>query len=152
MKATRAGMSSAGSAERIELTGLFAMMLGVWYPRNYVVAAIDPSDGEAAVQALLASGFGSHAIRHESGARVLEIKDAITVQRTRLQRTAVTVSAALTDEGMMGQQYFDEAGAGASLIAVLAPEARLVTEARKILAAHGARRARFYGDKTITDL
>ena len=74
------------------------------------------------------------------------------MQRTPLQRAAVNVSAALTDEGLMGQQYFDEAEAGASLIAVLAPEPRLVTEAREILASHGARRIRFYGDKTITDL
>lgn len=152
MTNTRAGESSTASSERIELTGLFAMMLGVWYPRNYVVAAIDHSDGVEAVQALHSSGFGGNAVRHEPGARVLEIKEAITVQRTRLQRAAVNVSVALTDEGMMGQQYFDEAEAGASLIAVLAPEARLVDEARQILASFGARRMRFYGDKTITDL
>ena len=60
-------------------------------------------------------------------------KEAITVQRTPLQRAAVNVSAAVTDEGLMGQQYFDEAEAGASLIAVLAPEPRLVTEAREIV-------------------
>jgi hypothetical protein len=35
---------------------------------------------------------------------------------------------------------------------VLAPERRLVTAARQILASHGARYMRFYGDKTITDL
>jgi hypothetical protein len=128
------------------------MMLGVWYPRNYVVAAIDPSDGAAAVKALLSAGFGSNALHHEDGARVLQIREAITVQRTSLQRAAVSVSVALTDEGVMSQHYFDEAEAGASLIAVLAPEPRLVTEARQILASHGARRIRFYGDKTITDL
>jgi hypothetical protein len=152
MNSKRAGEISAAPSERIELTGLFAMMLGVWYPRNYVVAAIDPPDGAAAVNALLSAGFGSNAVRHEDGARVLQIKEAITVQRTPLQRAAVNVSAALTDEGLMGQQYFDEAEAGASLIAVLAPEPRLVPQAREILARHGARRIRFYGDKTITDL
>jgi len=52
----------------------------------------------------------------------------------------------------MSQDYFEEAEAGASLIAVLAPEPRLVTEAGRILASHGARRIRFYGDLTITDL
>jgi len=152
MKSRHAGESSAASSERVELTGLFAMMLGVWYPRNYVVAAIDPSDGAAAVNTLLSAGFGSNAVRHEDGDRVLEIKEAIMVQRTPLQRAAVNVSAALTDEGLMSQQYFEEAEAGASLIAVLAHEPRLVTEARQILASHGARRIRFYGDKTITDL
>ena len=152
MKTRRADETSAAASERIELTGLFAMMLGVWYPRNYVVAAIDPPHGEAAMNALLSAGFGSNAVRHEDGVRVLEIKETITVQRTPLKRAAVNVSAAITDEGLMGQQYFDEAEAGASLIAVLAPEPRLVTHAREILARHGARRIRFYGDKTITDL
>lgn len=147
-----AGETSTVPQESIELTGLFAMMLGVWYPRNYVVAAIDPSDATAAVEVLLSAGFGSNAVRHENGVRVLQIKEAINEQRTPLRRAAVNVSAALTDEGFMGQQYFDEAEAGASLIAVLAPEPRLVTEARRVLASHGARRIRFYGDKTITDL
>jgi hypothetical protein len=52
----------------------------------------------------------------------------------------------------MSQEYFEEAEAGASLIAVLAPEPRLVTEAGRILASCGARHMRFYGDRTITDL
>jgi hypothetical protein len=52
----------------------------------------------------------------------------------------------------MSQEYFEEVEAGASLIAVLAPEPRLVTEARRILAAQGARHLRFYDDNCITDL
>jgi hypothetical protein len=52
----------------------------------------------------------------------------------------------------MSQEYFEAAEAGASLVAVLAPERRLVSEARQILAAHGARRMRFYDDKCIIDL
>jgi hypothetical protein len=50
------------------------------------------------------------------------------------------------------QEYFEEAEAGASLIAVLAPEPRLVTEAQQILASDGARHMRFYDSKCITDL
>jgi hypothetical protein len=148
----QAGGTSTAASERIELTGLFAMMLGVWYPRNYVVAAIAPAEGAKAEQALLAAGFGSNAVRLESGARVLAIREAIKAQRTPLQRAAVSVSAAVTDEGLMSRQYFEEAEAGASVIAVLAPEPRLVTAAREILASHGARHIRFYDDKTITDL
>jgi hypothetical protein len=34
-----AAESSTAASERIELKGLYAMMLGVWYPRNYIVAA-----------------------------------------------------------------------------------------------------------------
>lgn len=69
-----------------------------------------------------------------------------------VQRAAASVSRALTDGGLMSQEYFAEAEAGASLIAVLAPEPRLVTTARQILASFGARHMRFCGDATITDL
>ncbi len=148
----RADETPDAAPARIELTGLFAMMLGVWYPRNYVVASIAPADVAGAVQALLSAGFGSNAVRHEDGARVLQIRETIAAQRTPLQRAAARASVALTDEGLMSQEYFDEAEAGASLIAVLAPEPRLVAEARQVLAAYRVRHMRFYGDKTITDL
>ncbi len=98
------------------------------------------------------SSLGSKSVRLKDGARVGQIRAAIYEQRTPLQRAAASVSRALTDEGLMSQEYFEEAEAGASLIAVLAPEPRFVTEARRILASHGARRMRFYGDLAITDL
>jgi hypothetical protein len=148
----RAAETSTAASERIELKGLFAMMLGVWYPKNYIVAAIDATDGAAAVKALHSAGFGSNSVHLHDSARVGQIRAAINEQRTPMQRAAATVSRTLTDEGLMSQEYFEEAEAGASLIGVLAPEPRLVTEARQILASHGARHMRFYGDKTITDL
>jgi uncharacterized SAM-binding protein YcdF (DUF218 family) len=148
----RAAEISTAASERIELKGLFAMLLGVWYPKNYILAAINATDGAAAVKALLSAGFGSNSVRLEDSAGVRRIRAAIYEQRTPLQRAGANVSRALTDEGLMSQEYFEEAEAGASLIAVLAPEPRLVTEARRILASHGARRMRFYGDLTITDL
>jgi hypothetical protein len=144
--------TSTAQAERIELTGLFTMMLGVWYPRGYVVAAIDPAHGHKAEKALLEAGFGTNAVRHEPGSRVLEIRETITNQRTPFQRAAVNVAVALTDEGMLSQHYFDAAEMGASVIAVLAPEPGHVNTAKEVLAAHGARRIRFYGDKAIIDL
>ena len=106
----------------------------------------------AVVKALLSAGFGSNSVRLDDGARVGQIRAAIYEQRTPMQRTAATVSRTLTDEGLMSQEYFEAAEAGATLIAVLAPEPRLVTEAQQILASHGARHMKFYGDKTITDL
>jgi hypothetical protein len=148
----QAAETSTAALESVELKGLFAMMLGIWYPMNYVLAAIDPTEGAAAVEELLSAGFGRNSVRLEDSARVAQIRAAITEQRTPLQRAAATVSRTLTDEGLMSQEYFQEAEAGASLIAVLSPEPRLLTEARQILASHGARHMRFYGDKTITDL
>jgi hypothetical protein len=143
---------TAPLSRRIELEGLFAQMLGVWYPKDYIVAAIDAADGSAAVEALLAAGFGSNAIHLHDSARVSQNTAAIYEQRTPLQRTAASFTRAVTDEGLMSQEYFEEAKAGASLIAVRASEPRLADEARQILATHGARRIRFYGDRTITDL
>ena len=147
------GTASAGpgQAEKIELRGLFATMLGVWYPRDYLVAAIDPEKGKAAVEALKAAGFGDNAINLHDGARVCRNVEAIYAQRTPLERAKASIAKALTDEGLMSQEYFT-AAQGASLLAVLAPDPRLVEQARKILARHGARRLRYYGDRTITDL
>jgi hypothetical protein len=148
----RAAATPTAASERVELKGLFAHMLGVWYPMHYILAAIGPTEGAAAVKALLAAGFGRNSVRLEDGAGVGQIRAAIYEQRTPLRRAANVVSRAVTDEGLMSQEYFEEAEAGASLIAVLAPEPRLVTEARQILAAHGARHMRFYDNKCITDL
>jgi hypothetical protein len=136
----------------IELTGLFTMMLGVWYPRNYVVAAIDPANGTAATKALRAAGFGERSIRHSPGTQVLEIRQQIHAQRSPLERAAANLTRSLTDEGLMSQEYFEEAERGASLIAVLAPEPKHQSDVRDILRTHQARRIRFYGDNTIIDL
>jgi hypothetical protein len=148
----QAAETATAESGRVELEGLFTQMLGVWYPRHYLLAAIDPAEGAAAVKALLAAGFGSNSVRLQDGANVGRIRAAIYEQRSPLERAAASVSRALTDEGLLSQEYFEEAEAGASLIAVLAPEPKLVAEARKILAAHGARHMRFYDDKSITDL
>jgi hypothetical protein len=139
-------------SQTIGLNGVFAQMLGVWYPKDYVVAAIEAAEGQQAVEALLAAGFGSNAIHLHDSARVCQDTAAIYQQRTPLQRAGATFTRAMMDEGLMSQEYLDEAKAGASLIAVLASEPRLADEARQILAAHGARHMRFYGDRTISDL
>ena len=77
----------------------------------------------------IAQSLFRHSAAARSGSGVGQIRAAITEQRTPLQRAAATVSRALTDEGLMSQKYFEESKAGASLIAVLALEPRLVTEA-----------------------
>jgi hypothetical protein len=58
------------------------------------------------------SSFGSKSVRLQDGARVGQIRAAIYEQRTPLQRGAASVSRALTDEGLMSQEYFEEAEAG----------------------------------------
>lgn len=143
---------AAAQPEKIELRGLFATMLGVWYPKDYLVSAIDPGKGPAAVEGLRAAGFGDNAIHLHDSATVCRNVEAIDKQKTVLERAKSSIAQALTDEGMMSQEYFDEAKAGASLLAVMAPDPRLMEQARRILASHGARRMRYYDDRTITDL
>lgn len=139
-------------AGKIELNGVFAQMLGVWYPKDYIVAAIDPAEGDAAADDLLSAGFGSNSIHLHDSVRVCQIGAEIYEQRTPMQRAGAAFSRAITDEGLMSQEYVEEAKAGASLIAVRASEPPLAEEARRILAAHGARRMRYYGDRSVTDL
>jgi hypothetical protein len=88
----RAAETSTTAPERVELKGLFTMMLGVWYPQNYILAAIDPRRGAAAVKALLAAGFGRNSVRLEDGARVGQIRAAIYEQRTLMQRAAASIA------------------------------------------------------------
>lgn len=52
----------------------------------------------------------------------------------------------------MSKEYFDEAKEGASLIAMPCPERRFIDEAHQVLRTHGARRIRYYGADTISDL
>ncbi len=139
-------------SDRIELTGVFAQMLGVWYPKDYLVAAIDAADGAAAVEELLAAGFGTNAVHLHDSVRVLLNAATIYDQRSRLQRAGAALTGAVTDEGLLSQEYLEEATAGSSLIAVHASEPPLAEEARRVLAAHGARRMRFYGDRSIVAL
>jgi hypothetical protein len=145
-------MERRGMSEGLELNGMFARMLGVWYPTDYVVAAIDARAGEAAVEDLLECGFGEDAIHLHDSLRVLGSVAALHGRGTRLQRDGAPYTGALSEEGLLRQEYLDEAGAGASLIAVRAHETAQVDRARVVLAARGARGIRFYGEGSVTAL
>jgi hypothetical protein len=145
-------IEQGGMSEGLELNGMFARMLGVWYPKDYVVAAIDARAGEAAVQDLLAGGFVGDDIHLHDSLRVLGSVAAIYGMGTRLQRDGAPFTGALSDEGLLRQEYLDEAGAGASLIAVRAAAPALVEQVRGILATRGARGIRLYGDGSVTGL
>jgi len=136
----------------IPLVGLFSQLLGVWYPRHYVVSAVDAAEGPTATDDLLSAGFGHNVVYLRDSTSVGEIHEQIRAQRTPLERAGAALSHAFSDEGAMAEEYFEEARRGASLLAVLCPEPRLVDDARRILKAHGARHLRYYGDTTVTDL
>ncbi len=136
----------------IELVGVFAQLLGVWYPKDYVVAAIGAAEGPTALQALVSAGFGRNAVYLHDSARVCQIAAAIYEQRSPMQRAGAAFARAVTDEGLLSQEYIEDAKSGDSLIAVLCSEPRLVDKARQVLGAHGARRMRYYGAQSITAL
>ena len=131
---------------------MFARMLGVWYPKDYVVAALDARAGTAAVEDLLAAGVGGDGIHLHDSPRVLGSVASIHGRGTRLQRDGASFTGALSDEGLLRQEYLDEAAAGASLIAVRAAEPGQMDRVSRILAARGARGIRFYGDGSVTAL
>ena len=141
-----------GMADGLELNGMFARMLGVWYPKDYIVAALDAGAGRSAVEDLVAAGIAGEGIHLHDSLRVLGSVAAIHGRGTRLQRDGAAFTGALSDEGLLRQEYLDEAGAGASLIAVRAAAPALVEQVRGILAARGARGIRFYGDGSVTAL
>jgi hypothetical protein len=141
-----------GTPVGLELNAMFARMLGVWYPKDYVVAAIDAVAGGAAVQELLGCGFGADAVHLHESVQVLGSVAANQGRGTRLQRNGAAFTGALSDEGLLRQEYLDEAGAGASLIAVRAAGPAQVERVREILTGRGARGIRFYGDGSVTAL
>jgi hypothetical protein len=141
-----------GTAGGPELNGTFARMLGVWYPKDYIVAALDAGAGRGAVDDLLAAGVAGEGIHLHDSPRVLGSVAAIHSRGTRLQRDGGSFTGALSDEGLLRQEYLDEAAAGASLIAVRAAESGQVDRVSRILAARGARGIRFYGDGSVTAL
>ena len=98
----------------------------------------------------LAAGVEGDGIHLHDSPRVLGSVAAIHGRGTRLQRNGASFTGALSDEGLLRQEYLDEAAAGASLIAVRAAEPGQMDQVSRILAARGARGIRFYGDGSVT--
>jgi hypothetical protein len=64
-----------------------------------------------------------------------EFAVADRIELTALQRAGAAFTGAVTDEGLLSQEYLEEATAGSSLIAVRASEPPLAEEAHRVLAA-----------------
>ena len=145
-------MKTISEPVTIPLVGVFAQLLGAWYPKDYLVASIAPVDGPQVVQALIAGGFGANSVELHDSARVCQIGAAIYAQRTPIQRAGAAVARAITDEVLLSQEYVGDAKRGRSIISVRCPEETLVEQAREILGTYGAQRLRYYGAQSITAL
>ena len=93
-------MKTISEPVTIPLVGVFAQLLGAWYPKDYLVASIAPVDGPQVVQALIAGGFGADSVELHDSARVCQIGAAIYAQPTPIQRAGAAVARAITDEGL----------------------------------------------------
>lgn len=126
-----------------------ATALGTYYPKDYVVAAVDdPGQATAALAALEAEGFAASAQICPGEQFLANWKD-FSAGRNLLQRAVDLFPA---EEQVAVEQYLAEAARGASFVTVhvTGPEDR--DRARNVLKAHGGHAMRHYGDYVITDL
>jgi hypothetical protein len=123
---------------------------GVFNPKHFIISVVgDAVVGEQAATALRAAGFPPDDVRVITGDQVLATESSYGDQKGVLSRLAGFFPS---EEAAIVDQYVAEAERGAHFVAVKAPEREQRTQARGILAAHGAYAMRYYGENTITDL
>ncbi len=133
--------------------GVFAGMLGAWYPRDYIVGVIDDIDeAERAAEELRRVGFPEADVRLFPSEEVVEGLRMIDAQRNLFQRVGAAIQREVTEEGAANKEYDDEARAGRHILTALAVEPEEIERARKVFVAHSARRIMHYKKWTITDL
>ena len=144
--------------ERIKETGVFAHLLGVWYPTHYVVGVIeDPVEADRAGDALRAAWREAGA--PEDAVQVFHAADAREgIRRTEGfygpgKRALAAMSHGVgSEEGVADQDYQAAVSKGHSILTVLAPTPDAVERAHGVLARFGARHMRHYGPHVVTDL
>lgn len=125
------------------------MSFGNVYPRDDIVAVIDDqAQAERAVQALKDAGVAANDVDLLDPSFILESNQDLARHRGPLGRLA----AALGDEGGYMKLDLAEAEQGHWIAVVHAPRPADIERVRRVLAAHGARNMRHYGQTTMTDL
>lgn len=154
MSATSGGEKTAGRQAGIrEQVGVFAGMLGAWYPTDYVVGVIqDLGEAEQASEELRRTGFPAEDVRLFPSEEVVGALRLIEAQRNVFQRVGAAIQREVTEEGVANEEFNAEARAGRHILTVLAVEPEAIERARKVFVAHGARRIMYYKKWTITDL
>ncbi len=124
--------------------------LGQYYPLDDLLAVVeDRSTGERAVQALKDAGVLDGDVDLLDGAWFAEAMRAAGRQHGIARRLAQLLP---TDESLLVQRYVAEADQGHVIVLVHAERPDDVERARSVLAAHGAREMRHYGQRVIRDL
>lgn len=137
----------------MEHMGVFAELLGAWYPKDYIVSVIDDvNEGERAAEELRQVGFPASDVRLFRGEEVVGALKAISAHRNVLQRLTAAIQREVTEEGLANKDYDEDAMAGRQILTVMAVKPEEIDRAREVLVAHGARRIIHYKKWTITDL
>lgn len=137
-------------SETPDLASVNPVMLGTFYPKDFVVAVVDDlARAEAAVTTLRDAGLQEEDVMLRPGGHVLANYRAYQEQRNLLDRLAPLFPS---EESDVMREYIDEAEQGRTFVAVRAPERDRRDRVGEILRAHGGRAIRYYGPRTITDL
>ena len=128
-------------------------VLGSWYPENYIVAVIDHrAEAEQAAEALRSAGWPAMDVRLFAGTEVETHLNKIEEHRSLPKKLAADVRHVVSDEGIMGEDYEEDARLGHQILAVYTPNDDKVEQARTLLAAHHAHSIEYFGKWVITDL
>jgi hypothetical protein len=121
-------------------------------PTHRVIAALPgPDEATASLAALGEAGFAredTYAICGEAGVRRLDPAGKHHGLHGRIIRAVENVSS--PDDTIF--QYADDLAGGAVLVSVPARDDESQSRAAHVLREHGAKRMRYYGTATITDL
>lgn len=128
-------------------------LLGSWYPEDYIVAVIDhPAEAERAAEALRSAGWPATDVRLFAGTQVASHLNNIEEQQSLPKKLAADVRHYVSDEGVMGEDYEEDARLGHNILAVYTPNDDKVEQARTLLTAHHAHSIEHFGKWVITDL
>ncbi len=128
-------------------------LLGGWYPHNYIVAVIDDrAEAEQAAEALSSAGWPENDIRLFAGQKIAPRLEQIEEQRSLPEKLAADVRHYVSDEGVMAEDYEEDARLGHQILAIYTPDDAKVEQARALLAAHHAHSIEHFGTWVITDL
>jgi hypothetical protein len=127
-----------------------ATALGTYYPKHYVVAAVDdPARASQALAALREAGFSDAAAELCPGPEFMKNYREFVEGRGLLERLEGLFPS---EERVAVAEYLAEAEGGASFVTVHAPQREERDRARDLLKANGGHAMRYYGENTIVDL
>ena len=125
-------------------------VLGIPYPKHYVVGVIDDlQEAEKAAQALRNAGYDDEDIRLYHSQEVVQLAQDHEKKQNILTRFAIALDE---DEDVEVRFLEEEARRGHHLLHVYTPTSELVDRARGIFAAYHAHTIKYFGSWAIADL